>query len=250
MTTRFLLPGILLVALLGSESLAQGCCGPIQGSDSPGIAGGLAQSQAQATPQAPAKLKLDEVGTILDELIESSFPELKGIRYVLYRFKSKTIRFRSNFRLPSLFFGKRVYRIGVNRSVLNDPPPPLALRAVLAHELAHTLYYHQRSRGQVLKVTKIFFNKDAQIDFELATDLEAARRGFAPGLAAYRNWVQPRLPKDKSAGYGSKYYEAEDFALIGRIAKTRPDVLLAWQSDPPRNAEELRAHWAAALRTP
>ncbi len=237
------------MALLGSESLAQGCCGPIRGSDSPGIAGGLAQQSAQA-PEGPAKLNLEQVETILDELIESSFPELKGIRYVLYKFRSKTIRFRSNFRLPSLFFGKRVYRIGVNRSVLNDPPPPSALRAVLAHELAHTLYYHQRTRGQVIKTTKIFFNKEAQIDFELATDLEAARRGFAAGLADYRRWVQPRLPQDKSAGYGSKYYEAEDFVLIGRIAKARPELLLTWQSDPPRNADELRAHWAAALRTP
>lgn len=245
MTTRVLLGGILLVALLGSRSLAQGCCGPIQ-SDSGGISGGLVQERAEA----PQKLELSQVETILDDLIETSFQELKGIRYVLYTFKSKTIRFRSNFRLGSLFFGKRVYRIGVNRSVLSDPPPPAALRAVLAHELAHTLYYHQRKRGQVLKTAKIFFNKEAQVDFELATDLEAARRGFAPGLADYRRWVQPRLPKNKSAGYGSKYYEAEDFQLIGRIASERPQVLLDWQRDPPRDAAELKARWAAAQRTP
>jgi len=89
-----LLGGILLVALLGSRSLAQGCCGPIQ-SDSGGISGGLVQERAEA----PQKLELSQVEAILDDLIETSFQELKGIRYVLYTFKSKTIRFRSNFRL-------------------------------------------------------------------------------------------------------------------------------------------------------
>lgn len=219
--------------------------------EGPGIAGRISQTAAPATPAASSSasaLKLEEVGAILDDLIETSYPELSGIRYVLYTFKAKTIRFRSNVRIPSLFFGKRVYRIGVNRSVLSDPPPPNALRAVLAHELAHTLYYHQRTRGQVIKTTRIFFNKQAQIDFELATDLEAARRGYAAGLAAYRTWIQPRLPK-KNGGYGSKYYEAGDFVLLGQIARAEPDLLLRWQGDPPRNTAGIKARWKAERST-
>ncbi|MBL4848984.1 MAG: hypothetical protein JKY65_25960 [Planctomycetes bacterium] len=242
---RILIGGILLVGLLSSQAAGQACCGVVD-AEAPGITGRLTQAaEPPATSRAP-RFELKEVRRVLDDLIRTSYPELSRIRYVLYTFKSKTIRFRSNVRIRSLFFGKRVYRIGVNRSVLADPPPPGALRAVLAHELAHTLYYHQRTRGQVIKTARIFFNRRAQIDFELATDLEAARRGFAGGLEEYRRWVEPRLPKAKAAGYAAKYYEAADFVLLGRVARSRPDLLLAWQPNPPRTRAEIEARWLAA----
>ena len=243
---------MLCVALLASVASGQECCGSL--SDVPvtqGISGVLAAAEPapQETPseQTRAELSLPEVRAVLDGLIETSYPELKGIRLVLYTFKDKTINFRSNFAISSLFFGKRKYKIGVNKKVLKDAPPPTALRAVLAHELAHTLYYHQRNRRQLIGTAKIFFNRSAQIDFELATDLVAVSRGFGPGLALYREWIQPRLPAKTAAKYAATYYDVSDFELLERVKNTHPGTLLTWLKDPPRTGEEILERMAAGL---
>lgn len=236
MTTRFLAP-LLLLALAGTAT-AQDCCGPTPSGqeDTGGLIGGI--SQAQAEP-GPAKLTLEEVEAVFEDLIATSYPELAGVKYKLYTFKDKTIRFRSNISIRSLFFGKRVYRLGVNRKVLSDPPPPNALRAVLAHELAHTLYYHRRTRGQIIKTAKIFFNRDAQIDFERATDLEACARGFAPGLAEYREWIRSRMPENSAPKYGQTYYDVDELDELECVRQEQPELLRAWQDAPPRSLEEI-----------
>lgn len=237
---------VVLAICLSSTVHAQSCCSPVELTDreTRGLMGGL---DAICAPEpAPTSLSVEEVGAILDDLIETAYPELAGIDYRLYFFRHDTIRFRSNITVRSLLWGKRKYRIGVNRSVLADPPPPAALRAVLAHELAHTLYYHQRTRGQIIKTARIFWNRRAQIDFERATDLVAIARGFAPGLAEYRAWIRDRMPTSATAKYYETYYDVDDLALLDAVRERRPELLLDWLSNPPRTREEIEERFSAA----
>jgi hypothetical protein len=231
--TRLLAPPRLLA--LAAPASAQ-CCGsgePAQ--ETQGLVGNLAPEPEQA---AEPSLALDDVKAVFADLIATAYPELSAVKYKLYTFKAKTIRFRSNISVRSLFFGKRVYRLGVNESVLTDPPPPNALRAVLAHELAHTLYYHRRTRPQLWGTAKIFFNRDAQIDFERATDLEACARGFAPGLAEYREWIEARMP-DGEKKYGQTYYDVDELNELECIRQEQPELLQTWQADPPRSLKAI-----------
>jgi hypothetical protein len=181
-------------------------------------------------------LTMDHLQDLFEGLIALSYPELKGARYELYPFEAETIRFQSNFTAGSVLFGPRVYRLGINVAVLSDPPPPGGLRAVLAHELAHTLYYHQRGRLELVAIGRIFVDREAQIDFERATDLEACARGFALGLVEYRTWIEKEMTPETRARYYETYYTP---AELERLAKVAPETLRGWQDAPPRGVEAI-----------
>ena len=79
--------------------------------------------------QANPHLHPADVDAVLAALTPTAYPVPASDNYTIHPFKAKAIRFRSNFSVRSLFFGTRVYRLGVNTNVLTDPPPPNALRA-------------------------------------------------------------------------------------------------------------------------
>lgn len=90
--------------------------------------------------------------------------------------------------------GARTYRILYSPAVLDDGPGAEALAGVMAHELGHILHYARLGRmGLADFGLRYLCVRDYRVEHERETDLEALRRGFGPGLAAYERWALGRL---------------------------------------------------------
>ena len=78
---------------------------------------------------------------------EASYPELKGADIQLGLFHSSLDYFRTRFSLPRFIFGRKMrYVMEVNPDIFNSDVPEAGLRAVMAHELGHVLYFRRGTR--------------------------------------------------------------------------------------------------------
>ncbi len=120
--------------------------------------------------------------------------------------------FRSSIDLdtldPELDAG-RVYRVEYDPVVLSDPPEPMALAAVLAHELGHVHDYVAMSASEYVDFGLWYGSAtgtDELAAYERATDEQALERGCAEGLSAMRDWVYAHCSGDVLAEKERDYY--------------------------------------------
>ena len=182
----------------------------------------------------PPLADLEHVERLLARLVEREYDDLAGVRLELFHFRHPTVFFRSRPTVASLLwiFGPLRYRIGVNPEAFERELPEEAARAILAHELAHTVQYRREGRRAVLSGLWSLLHAGFKERFERRTDLEAILRGFAPGLAEYRRWLGRMLGP---AAIGRKirfYYSAEEIERLGRALTENPELAQRWRSDP------------------
>src|SRR5262249_24884092 len=121
---------------------------------------------------------LERMRSIVDELIASSYPELRGVEIHLSLFNNDTDYFRTRFGIPQFLFGRRMrYLIRVNPEVGLHHAPEAGLRSILAHEMAHILYFKAGNRARLLGLARLASN-GFTARFERWTDLQAISRGY------------------------------------------------------------------------
>ncbi|MGE3728880.1 MAG: hypothetical protein AB7I41_25255 [Candidatus Sericytochromatia bacterium] len=201
-------------------------------------------SKAISQPQTPTPEQ--DFLPLLREIISEAYPELAGITLTTGSFSEPDSFFQSNFELLSLFSEHPIYRIEINPQLWQNPPPPLALKAVLAHELAHTLDYHQGKIPGILHILNQLRLYESLRSYEHHTDLQAIFRGFGPGLKAYREWLYLRLTaqaieRKKAIYYSPEEIEALMLALSRSEKQGKKEALMRyWRENVPLNLEAIQ----------
>ncbi len=178
---------------------------------------------------------IEKTQKLVAEIVEKSYPELKDKRIEVKSFKSESDYFQSRFSFEKfLTFRRMNYIIFVNPKVYELNAPENGIRAILAHEIGHILYYSRKNRVQLLGLinlsTKGFTQK-----FERRTDLEAIKRGYGEGLIAYRNWLYEHIPAKNIESKKRNYFTPEEISAIMK----QPEKIEGWQKNVPKNLTEI-----------
>ena len=126
---------------------------------------------------ADSKKILDRASLLLNEIKAASYPELRGAAIQVKLFKSQSDYFHARFAVPQFLTGRRMrYIVFINAAVFTRRAPEEGVRAILAHELAHVLYFRRRNRLHLLGLVRLA-SKGFTARFERRADLQAIARG-------------------------------------------------------------------------
>ncbi|MEP6534216.1 MAG: hypothetical protein ABJF23_02790 [Bryobacteraceae bacterium] len=150
------------------------------------------------------------VEQLLTEVRTASFPELAHSKITVRPLRGNSVFFAAQFRVVPFLFGARMrYVIRANPKAAGASDE--ALRAVLAHELSHVVYYARGKRVRLLGLVRLV-SGSYRSRFERGTDLEAIRRGYGEGLKQYREWLYSVVPLKSLAGKKKDYLSPEEIA--------------------------------------
>ncbi len=200
-----------------------------------------AAAAAQPGSQTPAPdASLERVRQLIEEVRAASFPELQRADIHARRFRSASDYFQSRFGFLQFFFCKRMrYFIFANAKAFARQAPDEGLRAIIAHELGHTLYYKKRNRLRLFGLVRLA-SKGFTARFERWADLQAIARGYGEGLKAYRLWLYQNVDAKTLVGKRRNYFSPEEIEAILAALQRRPALIEYWLKDVPRNLEEIR----------
>ena len=177
---------------------------------------------------------------LVQEVQTASYPELKDARIEVKTFRGESDYFQSRFSFGRFLTGRRMrYVVYVNPAIYDKNCPAAARRAIVAHELAHILYYRQRNRLQLLGLARLA-GANFTAKFERGADLEALARGYGEGLKQYRVWLYQNIPPRKLAAKRRDYFSPEEIDALLSALQTRPALLDYWRKHPPRKLAEIR----------
>lgn len=188
------------------------------------------------------KAAIARTNLIVREIVEKSYPELRETRIKIKTFDSRADYFRSRFSVARfLTFRKLDYLILVNPRIFEkDAPPDAAVRAIMAHELAHVAYYEQHNRFELLGLIGLLSNSFTA-RFERGADLETIKRGYGEGLKKYREWLYRNIPAEKIAAKKRDYFSPEEIDLILKATEEKPSLFDFWRKNIPRSLSEIEA---------
>jgi len=187
-----------------------------------------------------------DLDRLLLDVRATSFPELSSLSIATVRFQSPSVFFMSSFDVVAALDDDEPLHLllSMNDAVLDDPPSELAIRAVLAHELGHSLDFVRRRQragaAGLMSLVPALLWPPAEAEMERATDLIAVARGYGPGLQAYRAWLYGRLDKDAVAEKRRVYYSPLELDLLTRLASACPASFAAIVT-PPLDARAIVA---------
>jgi hypothetical protein len=201
----------------------------------------LAVSAPFVRAQTPDERSTAVVRTklLVREIAGESFPELNPEKIGIRTFRSDNNYFKSGFSLTRfLTLRKMRYLIYVNPKVFELNAPEKGIRAIIAHELAHVLYYTGKNRCQLLGLARLA-SGDWTAKFERRTDLAAIERGYGEGLIEYREWLYRNIPAGKLAAKKRDYFSPEEIVRILRVTENEPEMFERWRKDVPENIGEI-----------
>ncbi|MBX7173541.1 MAG: hypothetical protein K1X72_21415 [Pyrinomonadaceae bacterium] len=176
---------------------------------------------------------------IINEVVAKSYPELKSKNIEVQIFKSESDYFQSRFSFGKMLtLQKMRYIIFVNPKVFEKNAPESGIRSIIAHELAHVLYYSQRNRVELIGLARLS-SKDFNQKFERGADLEAIARGYGEGLKDYRNWLYQNIPAKNLEEKKRNYFSPEEIDLMLEILQKKPETIEKWRKNVPRNKAEI-----------
>jgi len=182
---------------------------------------------------------IEKTNRIVSEVIEKSYPELKTEKIEIKIFQSDSNYFKSQISVSRfLTFQKLHYVIFVNPEVFRRNAPEDAIRAILAHELAHVLYYQRKNRFELLGLASLA-DKSFTAKFERKADLETIARGYGEGLISYRKWLYENIPAKAVEAKRRDYFSPEEIDLMLKILREKPEMLNVWRKNVPRNLGEI-----------
>lgn len=188
----------------------------------------------------------DSVGAVertrknIGEIIKTSYPELKEADIRIKAFHSKSDYFKARFGVPQFFIGRMRFLVFVNPRVFELNAPREGLRAIVAHELGHVLYYRRGNRLHLVGLARLG-SKDFTARFERWADLQAISRGYGPGLSDYRRWLYENVPREKIEEKRRNYFSPDEIAAILPAIQRRPELLAYWFKHVPRNMKEIQS---------
>ncbi len=177
---------------------------------------------------------------LVKEIVERSFPELEGEKIEIKSFKSRTNYFKTQFSISRfLTFRKMKTIVLVNPEVFAQNAPDEGIRAILAHELGHALFYKERQRLQLLGLIRLASGKFTA-RFERQTDLTAIERGYGKGLLIYREWLYERVSGKSLERKKRHYFTPEEINLLIAAFEKDPKSAQKLKKNVPRNLDELK----------
>jgi hypothetical protein len=183
---------------------------------------------------------VEKTQKIIGEVIEKSYPELKNAKIEVKTFQSDSNYFKSQFSISRfLTFQKINYVIFVNPQVFGRGAPENGIRAILAHELAHVLYYKRKNRFELFGLASLT-NKTFTAKFERKADLESIARGYGEGLKVYRQWLYQNIPLKNIEAKKRDYFSPEEIDLMLQILREKPAMIDVWRKRVPRNLKEIK----------
>jgi Zn-dependent protease with chaperone function len=195
--------------------------------------------------QPEAKIALARAFLLISEIKVLAYPELRGVRIQEKLFESKSDYFRARFALPPFFNGRQMrYLIFVNDQVFKRQAPTAGVHAIIAHELAHVLYFSQRNRLQLLGLVRLA-TKGFTARFERWADLQAIARGYGAGLKEYRQWLYRNIPARSLEEKKRDYFSPEEIDAIVAATQKRPELFAYWFKHVPMNLKEILAEKSA-----
>ena len=176
---------------------------------------------------------------IITEIVEKSYPELKKAKINVRIFESNANYFQSQFSLTRFLTCQKLrYNLYVNPGVFNKNAPEQAIYAIIAHELAHVLYYSERNRFELIGLVSLI-DKSFTAKFERRADLEAIARGYGEGLIKYRRWLYQNIPVKNVDEKKRNYFSPEEIEKMLEILKQKPQMIDVWRKKVPRNLGEI-----------
>lgn len=199
----------------------------------------FAQSATQTTAQTPKTDSIEQARIFMEEIRQASYPELLKSNIRVKSFRSSSDYFQSNFDILRFFFYPRMrYNVKANPAAFERQAPEPGLRAIIAHELAHTFYYKKGIRLRLFKLVCLV-SKGFTARFERWADLQAISRGYGEGLKEYRLWLYKNVPDDKLKAKKRNYFSPEEIDAILSAMQKHPGLMDYWFKHMPRNLEEI-----------
>ncbi len=221
MLRRFLLFHILLV-VFSLLAQADRACGQIASAK---------DAKAQAVERARK---------IVEEIRTASYPELKDAKVEIKSFDNESDYFRTSFSACRFVsFRKMHYILKINPRLFESDPPEEGVRAIIAHELDHVLYFKKRNRLRLFGLVRLI-SKGYTARFERSTDLQAIARGYAEGLKQYREWLYGHIPAKSLKEKRRDYFSPEEIDAIQARLKAQPELLSYWLKHVPRNLADIQ----------
>jgi hypothetical protein len=193
--------------------------------------------------QSPRDLAVDAVNrtrVLIDKVIASSYPELEGSDIRVKMFRSRSDYFKARFGYPQYFFTRMRYLVFVNPRVFELQAPEEGVRAIIAHELAHLIYYKRRNRVELVGLVRLT-SKRFTASFERWADLKAISLGYGEGLKEYREWLYRNVPSSKLADKQRNYFSPDEIGAILSKARPRPELFEYWLKHVPLNMNQILA---------
>jgi hypothetical protein len=147
----------------------------------------------------PHQTSTEEITMIIQKLIAENddFSLLKDMDIQLRFYNDDQYFFKTFLKPLHIFFKseKRTYFIDINEKVFQCSPSPVALEAILAHELYHIKDYAEYKTKNFFSLLWKMAGKKRRSQYERHTDLRTlnAHEKYADGLIEYRKWIYQRL---------------------------------------------------------
>ncbi len=181
---------------------------------------------------------VEKTRALVNEIVTKSYPEIKLEKIRIKTFKSNSNYFKARFSYTRFFtFQKMRHLLYVNPSVFEKGAPGEGIRGIVAHELAHILYYTEKNRFELLGLASLA-SKSFTTKFERRADLEAIARGYGEGLIKYREWLYKNVPASKLDNKKRDYFTPEEIRLLIPALNKNPDLLDKLKDDVPLNLAE------------
>lgn len=194
------------------------------------------QSHPAPSVAAPASVVSNAVRTVAAK----AYPEIKLSKLSFRSFSSRTNFFKSRFSICRfLTFRPMRHVVYFNPAAFENGLTEEAMDGIIAHELAHVLYYTEKNRLQLLGMVRLL-SSDENAEFERRADIEAISRGYGKGLAEYRRWLFQHIPGSALKGKTRNYFAPDEILMISEALKRDPGLAEKLRRRVPRNKEELR----------
>ncbi|MGI9056352.1 MAG: hypothetical protein ACR2F2_11185 [Pyrinomonadaceae bacterium] len=182
------------------------------------------------------KIANEKTRILLSQIVRKSYPELADEKINVKTFESEKTFFKARFSITRfLTFRKLNYIIFVNPVIFKSEISGEAVSAILAHELAHILYYDEKNRFELIGLASLT-DKSFTAKFERKADLQAIRRGYGAGLIKYREWLYANIPKKNLAEKKRDYFSPDEIKAI----MEKPEKIDFWLKNVPRNLSEIK----------
>jgi hypothetical protein len=197
---------------------------------------GVADSHAVAVRERA----VNHIRDIIADLVRTSYPELVGTSIEVKPFVSRSDYFQSRFSIGAFLTRRQMqYILRVNPAIEDRDCPETAIRAIVAHELAHMLSFKRRNRLALLGLIRLA-SADNTREFERRTDLLAISRGYSEGLKEYRRWLYRNVPKQSLPEKYRDYFSPEELDAINEKLRVNPRMMDYWLKHVPRNLAEIK----------
>lgn len=183
---------------------------------------------------------IQSAAKLVEEVRSLSYPEIYQHDLEVKAFKSNSDFFKARFSIARyLTFRRLKTTIFVNPSVFaSSVPSENALRAIIAHELAHALYYTTRNRLRLFGLVRLTGSEFAA-QFERKADLVAISRGYGDGLIEYRHWLYENVPQKALRVKKRNYFAPAEIKVLQEILNKDSKSFDKFMRKVPRTLGEL-----------